>query len=43
MVGGRVERVEAMILVLDLRPIGDGETDFAEGADDVVRDLRERM
>ena len=43
MVGGRVERVEAMILVLDLRPVGDGETDFAERADDVVGDLRERM
>ena len=43
MVGGRVERVEAMIFVLDLRPVGDGETDFAERADDVVGDLRERM
>ena len=43
MVGGRVERVEAMILVLDLRAVGDGEADFAERADDVVGDLRERM
>ena len=43
MVGGRVERVEAMILVLDLRPVGHGETDLAERADDVVGDLRERM
>ena len=43
MVGGRVERVETMIFVLDLRPVGDGKTDLAEAADDVVGDLRERM
>src|ERR1017187_6901012 len=43
MVGGRVERVEAMILVLNLRPVGHGETNLAERADDVVGDLRERM
>ena len=43
MVGGRVERVEAMILVLNLRPVGDGETNLAERADNVVGDLRERM
>ena len=41
MVGGRVERVETMIFVLDLRPIGDDETDLAETADDIVGDLRE--
>jgi len=28
MVGGRVKRVEAMILILNLRPIGDGEADL---------------
>jgi hypothetical protein len=28
MVGGRVERVEAMIFVLNLRPVGDGEADL---------------
>ena len=43
MVGGRVERVEAMIFVLNLRPVSDGKTDLAERADDVVGDLRERM
>ena len=43
MVGRRIERVEAMILILDLRPVGDGEADLAEGTDDVVGDLREWM
>ena len=43
MVGGGVERVEAMILVLNLRAVGDCEADFAEDADDVFGDLRERM
>ena len=43
MVGGRVERVEAMIFVLDFRAVGDDETDFAEAADDVLGHLRERM
>ena len=32
-----------MILVLDLRPVGDGETKLAESAHDVFGDLRERM
>ena len=43
MIGGRVQRVEAMIFVFDFRTVGDGETDFAEAADDVFGDLRERM
>ena len=43
MVGGGVERVEAMILVLDLRAVGDGEAEFAEGANDVLGHLCERM
>ena len=43
MVGGRVERVETMILVLDFRAVGDDEADFAEAADDVLGHLRERM
>jgi hypothetical protein len=32
-----------MVLVLNLRPVRDGETDLAEGAHDVLGDLRERM
>ena len=43
MVGGGVERVEAMVFVLDLRAVGDDEADFAEAADDVLGHLRERM
>ena len=43
MIGGRVQRVEAVILVLDLRPVCDHEADLAEAADDVLGDLRERM
>ena len=42
-VGGGVEGVEAMILVLDFRAVGDGEAELAEGANDVLGDLRERM
>ena len=41
--GGRVQGVEAMPLIFDLRPIGDGEADLAERAYDVVRGLRQRM
>jgi len=40
---GVFSAVEAMILILDLRSIGDGETNFAERSDDVVGNLRERM
>src|SRR5438552_18686311 len=43
MVGGRIEGVEAMIFVLDLRSIGNDEANLAEAAHDVVGDLRERM
>src|SRR5208282_2671704 len=43
MVGGRVERVETIIFVLDLRAVGDHKTNFAEAADDVLGHLRERM
>ena len=43
MIGGRVERVEAMVFVLDFRAIRDDETNFAEAADDVVGDLGEGM
>ena len=43
MIGGRVQRVEAMVLVLDLRAVGHGEADLAKGAHDVFGDLRERM
>ena len=43
MVGGRVQRIEAMVFVLNLRAVGDGEAEFAEGADDVFGHLRERM
>src|SRR5437879_13759956 len=32
-----------MVLILDLRPVGDRETDLAKGADNLVRYLRERM
>ena len=43
MVRRRVQRVEAMIFVFDFRTVGDGETDLAKAADDVLGDLRERM
>ncbi len=43
MVGRGVERVEAMVFVLDFRAVGDDETNFAEAADDVLGHLRERM
>ena len=43
MVGGGVEGVEAMILILNLRPVGNGEAEFAESANDVLGDLCERM
>ena len=43
MVGGGVQRVETMILVLDFRAVGDGEADFAEAADNVLGHLGERM
>src|SRR5439155_3091385 len=43
MVRGRVERVETMVLVLDFRPLSDGESDLAKAAHDVVGDLGERM
>ena len=43
MVGRRVERVKTMIFVLNLRSVGDSETDLAERADDVVGDLGEWM
>src|SRR5256886_13678326 len=41
--GGRVERVETVIFVFDLRSIGDDEPDLAKAAHDGVGDLRERM
>ena len=43
MVGGRVQRVKAMIFVLDLRAVGHHEADLAKAADDVLGDLRQRM
>ena len=43
MVGRRVQRVETMVLVLDLRAVGDDETNFAEAADDVLGHLGQRM
>ncbi len=43
MVGGRVQRVETMVFVLDFRPVGHSKTNLAKRADDVVGDLRERM
>ena len=43
MVGGCVQRVKTMILILDLRPIGDHKPNFAEAAHYVLGDLRQRM
>ena len=43
MIGGSVQRVEAMIFVLDFRAIGDDKTNLAKAAHDVLGDLRERM
>jgi len=43
MVGGRVKRVEAMVLVFDLRAVRHREANFAERADNVVGHLGERM
>src|SRR6266542_161157 len=43
MVGRRVERVEAVVFVLDFGAVGNHETDFAEAAHDVLGDLGERM
>ena len=43
MVGGRVQGVEAMIFVLDFRPVGDGEANLAKTAHDVFRHLGQRM
>ena len=43
MVGGRVQRVEAMPLVLDLRPVLDGKSHAAKDGDGALEDLRERM
>jgi len=39
--GGRggIQRVEAVVVVLDLGAVGDGEADLAEAADDVLGDL----
>ena len=42
-VGGGVEGVETMELVLDFRAIGEGEAHAAEDADRFVADQRERM
>ncbi len=43
MVGGGVQGVKAVILILDLRPFSHGKAELAEGADDVLGDLREGM
>src|ERR1039458_6744186 len=43
MVGGRVQGVEAVILVLDLRAVCDHEPDLAKAADNVPSNLRQRM
>src|SRR5438874_6914956 len=43
MVGRRVERVEAVIFIFDLRSVGHRKANFAEAADDVLGHLRERM
>jgi hypothetical protein len=42
-VGGRVEGVETMELVLDFRAVGEGEAHAAEDGDGLVADQRERM
>jgi hypothetical protein len=38
-----VQGIETMVVILDLRAVGHGEPDLAEGTDDVLGDLRERM
>src|SRR5438876_9583475 len=43
MAGRRVERIEAMVFIFDLRSVGDSEADFPKAADDVLGHLRERM
>src|SRR6185437_1212686 len=43
MVGGRVQRIEAMIFVLDLRAIRDDEANLAETTYDIVGHLRQWM
>ena len=43
MVGGCVEGVEAVVLGLDLRAVGDGETDLAQDAAHLLAHERERV
>src|ERR1035441_3694847 len=43
MVGGRVQGVEAVILVLDLGTVGHYEPDLAKAAHDILSNLRQRM
>jgi hypothetical protein len=42
-VGGGVERVEAVVLGLDLRAVGDGEAHLAQDAAHFLADEGERM
>ena len=43
MVGGNVERREVVVVVLDLRALGDAEAQADEDVDDLLHRLRERM
>src|SRR5438270_12948966 len=43
MVGRRVERVEAVIFIFDLRSVGHRKANFAKAAEGVLGHLRERM
>ena len=40
MIRGRIQCVEAMVFVFNLRPVGNNEADFPEAADDVFGHLR---
>ena len=43
MIGGRVQRVEAMPLRLDVRPVRERETHAAKNRDRAIQQLRDRM
>src|SRR5439155_22069443 len=38
-----IQRIEAMVFILDLRPIGDSKSNLAKTANDVLSDLGKRM
>ena len=42
-IGRRVERIEAMVLVFNLRTVRDHKPDLAKDPDDILGDLRQRM